>query len=149
MKSNFKAQDGVILIEALVGMLIFLIGILALMGMQATAISNTSQAKYRSDASQFAGQMLSQMWLDPNNIASYNYSGGSSPSAMVNGWVARIAATLPGTSATTNPPRVTSVCATDSSLKYACDVTVIVYWIAPNETGAPHNFTTASRIAFN
>ena len=29
MKSNFKAQDGVILIEALVGMLIFLIGIIA------------------------------------------------------------------------------------------------------------------------
>ena len=91
MKANTQKQAGVILIEALVGMLIFLIGVLALMGMQAAAISNTSQAKYRSDASLLAGQIVSQMWSDPNNIPSYSYvSGGSSSNTFVRAWVGKV-----------------------------------------------------------
>ena len=143
---NPTKQSGVMLIEALVGMLIFLIGILALMGMQAAAISNTTQAKYRSDAALFAGQIVSQMWSDPNNIASYAYtSGGSSTNANVNAWVSRISNTLPGTSASTNPPSI-AIAASNGGF----DITVTVRWQAPNETAATaHNFASTSRIAFN
>ena len=147
MRSRPKTQSGVILIEALVGMLIFLIGILALMGMQAAAISNTSQAKYRSDASLLAGQIVSQMWSDPNNIPSYSYvSGGSSSNTFVSAWVGRTTNTLPGTSATSNPPVIT----VSALVNGGYDVVVIVRWQAPNEASiTPHNFTTTSRIAFN
>jgi len=135
------------LIEALVGMLIFLIGIIALMGMQAAALSNTTQAKYRSDAALFAGQIISQMWSDPANINSYNYSGGSSTNTNVAAWVASITNDLPGTSATTNPPVISAVANVTNG---GFDITVTVKWQAPNETiAAPHNFTTTSRIAFN
>ena len=38
------------LLEALIAILIFSMGILALMGMQATAINTVSESKYRSNA---------------------------------------------------------------------------------------------------
>ena len=44
------------LIEALIGILIFSIGILALIGMQAAAIRNTADARYRSEASFLANR---------------------------------------------------------------------------------------------
>lgn len=146
IRSNPAKQSGVMLIEALVGMLIFLIGVLALMGMQAAAISNTTQAKYRSDAALFAGQIVSQMWSDPNNISSYAYtSGGSSSNANVNAWVARISDVLPGTTASSNPPSITT---TLNNGGY--DVVVTVRWHGPTEPATTvHNFTTTSRIAFN
>ena len=134
------------LIEALVGMLIFMIGILALMGMQAAAISNTSQAKFRSDAALLAGQIVSSMWADPNNIPAYAYTSGTSANTKVNAWVASVSNTLPGASATTNAPAITVSALTNGGY----DVSVTVRWQAPNETTAnAHNFTTTSRIAFN
>ncbi|MEP7155321.1 MAG: pilus assembly protein PilV [Betaproteobacteria bacterium] len=145
--TNRARQSGVMLIEALVGMLIFLIGVLALMGMQAAALSNTTQAKYRSDAALFAGQIVSQMWSDPANIPSYAYlTGGTSPNANVNVWVARISNTLPGTTAAVNPP----VIRVSALVNGGYDIDVTVRWQAPNETAATgHNFRSTSRIAFN
>ena len=49
MRAN-RHQAGVMLIEALIGILIFSIGILALLGMQGAAMRNTTDAKYRSEA---------------------------------------------------------------------------------------------------
>ena len=40
-------QAGVMLLEAMIAILIFSVGILAIVGMQGTAIQNMSEAKYR------------------------------------------------------------------------------------------------------
>ena len=48
---SHAAQQGVVLLESLIAILIFSMGILALVGLQAAMISNTSNAKYRADAS--------------------------------------------------------------------------------------------------
>lgn len=55
-------QSGVMLLEALIGLLIFSIGILAMIGMQAISIKNSASATYRSEASYLANQIISQMW---------------------------------------------------------------------------------------
>jgi len=55
-------QQGSVLLEALLAILIFSIGILALVGMQATTISNVADAKYRADASFLADQIIGVMW---------------------------------------------------------------------------------------
>jgi len=47
-------QQGVMLLEALVGILIFSIGILAMLGMQAVGMRNTIDSKYRSEAAYLA-----------------------------------------------------------------------------------------------
>jgi len=43
-------QTGSVVLEALIAILIFSIGILALIGMQATAINSVADAKYRNTA---------------------------------------------------------------------------------------------------
>ncbi len=51
-------QQGVMLIEALVAILIFTLGIVAVMGLQANSIAQMSEAKYRTDASYLASQIM-------------------------------------------------------------------------------------------
>jgi type IV pilus assembly protein PilV len=77
MRLNSKQgkQSGSAILEALIAILIFSVGILALVGMQAAAIGNVSDAKYRADASFFADQIIGQMWAD--RAASATATGGS------------------------------------------------------------------------
>lgn len=73
-------QQGVMLLEALISILIFSIGILAIIGLQAASIKMSSDAKYRSDASLLAGQYVSSMWselaIDPMAAASSAAAAG-------------------------------------------------------------------------
>ena len=55
-----RTQAGVMLIEALIGILIFSIGILALIGMQGAAIRNTTDARYRSGIDSYLSTLDSQ-----------------------------------------------------------------------------------------
>lgn len=58
-----KHQRGVFLIEALVAILIFSLGILGMVAMGATAVSAQSDAQYRSDADGWANEIASQIAL--------------------------------------------------------------------------------------
>ena len=61
-------QGGVVLLEALIAILIFSFGVLGLVGLQASMVKNTSEAKYRSTASYIAQQRIGEMWADPANL---------------------------------------------------------------------------------
>lgn len=67
-----RTQSGAVLLEGLISILIFSVGILALVGLQAVSIKNTTQSKIRIDASLVANQRLGQIWVDIPNITSYN-----------------------------------------------------------------------------
>lgn len=123
------------LLEAMIGILIFSIGILAMIAMQGLAVGYVSDAKYRSDAALLANDLIGLIWIDRNNIANYAYPGGSA--AALTTWVARVNASLPGTTAT--PPTVTIDAA-------AGTVTITVGWTAPN-TSAARNYQTIALIA--
>lgn len=69
--SSRKQESGSVLIEALVSVLIFSMGILALVGLQGAMVKNSSDAKFRSDASFIAQERLGLMWTDPTNVANY------------------------------------------------------------------------------
>lgn len=69
MKRN--PQCGSVLLEALIAILIFSAGILAIVGLQAAAMKNTTQAKARIDASLVADERLGKIWIDIPNMASY------------------------------------------------------------------------------
>ncbi len=73
MKQNLppfqSSQKGVVLLEALIAILIFSMGILAVAGLQAAMVKNTSDAKYRADAAFIAQQALGRMWADPTNLS--------------------------------------------------------------------------------
>jgi type IV pilus assembly protein PilV len=119
-----KSQAGVMLIEALIGILIFSIGILALIGMQATAIKNTTDARYRSEAAFLANQLVGKMWVDRANLALYTASGYAPRDA----WVNTVASTLPGIDLPNNI-RVPTV-----AIAAGNEVTVTIQWQQPGET---------------
>ncbi len=89
-----NSQKGVMLLEALIAILIFSMGILAIVGLQASSIKLASDAKYRSDASLLANRLIGQMWL-ANSAAEFlrqvSTTGGTSYAA----WAASVASSIP------------------------------------------------------
>ncbi len=66
-----KSQRGMMLLEGLIAILIFSLGILAMVGMQAVAIGHTSQAKHRIDATFVANKLIGRIWADKGNRGNY------------------------------------------------------------------------------
>lgn len=122
--SSMQSQGGMVLIEVLVSILIFAIGILAVIGLQAAAIANVTDSRYRTEASALANQHLARMWVDQSNFASY--VGTVSVPELPNG----------------------SMTTTMTNTSTGTDVNVVVTWQPPNATAA-HNFDTVTRIYAN
>ena len=138
-----KRQGGVMLLEALIAILIFSIGILAVVGMQAVTIKNVTDSKHRTEAAFLTNKLLSQMWTDAGNIASYAYPGSGAVPTRLNGWVGQVNTTLPAAAA--NPPIVTI---TGASATGAL-VTIQVRWQLPEEASKglpPHNYTVVASV---
>lgn len=115
--------SGMMLIETLIALLVFSFGVLALVGMQARAVSQTSDARYRSDAGFLANQIVGRAWGDIANLASYAYAGGT-PGTRVADWVAGIQGTLPGVNLVGDTAPSVVVGANNT-------ITVTVRWRAP------------------
>jgi type IV pilus assembly protein PilV len=127
-KSSGKSQGGVMLLEVLVAILVFSIGILAIVGLQGIAVRTATDARYRSDAAFLAGELMSQIWTDPTNVSQYNYTGVGTVPARLAGWVARVNSRLPGGVA----PVVTYTA--NAQLGEVVDITV--GWQLPGEPAA-------------
>ena len=140
LSASRDSQKGVILIEALIAILIFSIGILAAVGMQSIAVKNVTESRSRSEAAFYANQLLAQMWLDQNidptsgantsNVTgtNYNYPGGPSVPTRLSDWAARVSARLPGSTQ--------KVTITNESPSGAT-VTIEIDWQLPQEAGVP------------
>ena len=72
-------QQGVVLLEAMIAILIFSMGVLAIVGLQAAMLKNTTDSKFRTDANYIAQQRIGQMWVDQANLASYIQAASSIP----------------------------------------------------------------------
>jgi type IV pilus assembly protein PilV len=81
---GMPAQRGVVLLEALISILLFSMGVLALVGLQAAMIKNTADSKFRADASYIAQQKIGMLWADPVNvIANLEPAPGTDISSML------------------------------------------------------------------
>ena len=116
-----SAQQGVVLLEALIAVLLFSMGVLALVGLQAAMVKNTSDSKYRAEASFIAQQRIGLIWSDPANASNYLETAGTDISDLLPGGVRTV----------TNP-------ATDQYV-------VTVTWQQPGQP--QHRFTTVATIA--
>jgi type IV pilus assembly protein PilV len=130
-KRKHTAMRGMAILETLVGILIFSIALIGLLGLQAQSIKNNSQAKFRADASFLASRVLAEMNLDRANIAN-----AAVQSAYAVGWNLEAAQKLPNGTVTV---------AVNGSM-----VTVTVSWQPDAETagatatGYRHSFTTVA-----
>ena len=135
---GYRPQQGAILLEGLIAILLFSMGILAIVGLQATAIKTVADSQYRLQASFLANRLVAEMWANTTSISSYAVPGG----ADADDWVQEIGNTLPGTEKNAPSVKITGN-ATDGY-----EVTISVNWQAPAET-EPHNYTTIAYINTN
>ena len=70
-KNSLDHQGGMMLVEGMIAILIFSLGILAIIGTQAIAIKQTSDAKFRVDASFIANQTIGAIWTDRDDLDSH------------------------------------------------------------------------------
>ncbi|MGE4050365.1 MAG: hypothetical protein AB7F38_04815 [Piscinibacter sp.] len=126
-----NGQTGVMLLEALVAILVFALGVLAVVGLQTVSIKQSSDAKYRADAVLLANELIGQMWVTDRSFATLN--GQFTPGgAAYQAWFDRITNNnmLPGVA--DNPPDV-QVAAVGAAVPPSNRVTVTLSWKAPNE----------------
>lgn len=140
MRTLHKNQQGVMLIEALIGILIFSLGILAIMGLQAISIKNTIEAKYRTEASFLANQIIGTMWTECGvtctTLSSFDTGSGANPK--MTSWRNEVAVLLPG---------VTVGGANSPTIDVAGNaVTVTVYWRIPGADSTTRTFRAVAQI---
>ena len=142
---SLHRQGGVMLLEALIAILIFSIGILGIVGLQATAVQQSSDARYRSQAAELAQQLLGQMWIGDRTPATLQTQFNctppcSSPGAGYQSWYTQVSAALPGVASDTNLQPAVSVDA-------AGIVTLTLYWRQPSDDPtAKHQYQVQSQI---
>ena len=116
--SRIRAERGVALIEVLVSILLFSLGILGLIGLQTRAMNFSVDAADRNRAALLANEIASSMWL--NNSIAVNTGSGTA-------WATRIAdATkdgLPGGTAT-----VTAITANTAE--------IAIEWVPPQRSAS-------------
>lgn len=100
---------GFTMIEVLVSLLVFSLGVLALVQIQGTAVRLSTDARDRAVATFLADQLLARMLIsDPASAASFAHmpggstacapTGTASTNAVVTDWLAEVAQQLPGAS---------------------------------------------------
>ncbi|MDM0075142.1 pilus assembly protein PilV [Variovorax sp. J2P1-59] len=120
------------LIEVLVAMLIFMLGVLGLIGMQGSLTRSQTESKMRADAAYLASEVIGRMWTDINNLT--GYAGDDSCSAAgCTEWRSKVTQMLPGGGAAIAVDEATG------------DVSVTVTWALPN--GDTHKYVTQTTIA--
>nr|WP_311732016.1 prepilin-type N-terminal cleavage/methylation domain-containing protein [Variovorax paradoxus] len=122
---------GIALIEVLVAMLIFMLGVLGLVGLQGSMTRAQTESKIRADAAYLASEAVGRMWADLTNLASYS---GSSCASLdrCNEWKSKVSSGLPGGSGTITVDVPTG------------NVSVEVAWTMPS--GETHKYVTATTI---
>jgi type IV pilus assembly protein PilV len=112
------------MLESLIAILIFSMGILSIVALLGASLKNTSNAKYRADASLLANQVIAQMWLGDKSNAALVAAYGTTTGAPFIAWKAAVAGVLPA--AATNAPTIT--------IDTNNVVTVTVRWSVPGES---------------
>ncbi|WP_294636050.1 prepilin-type N-terminal cleavage/methylation domain-containing protein [uncultured Aquabacterium sp.] len=127
-----RPQGGFLLIEVLIAILIFAVGILGLVGLQARMTKAQTEAKARADAVNLAGELRGLMWVDIANLAQYETSACAAHAPCAN-WLAKLQSTLPSGSATV----------TRDTTRPGW-VRISITWQLPN--GSSHRYETATVI---
>lgn len=147
-------QSGVMLLEALIAILIFSLGILTVIALQATSIKLTSDAKYRTDATLLANRLIGQMWVSGGDLAALktNFQTGGTA---YNAWLADVSGIegLPGvvaagTGIVSTLPLVT---VDDTAGATAGQVVITMRWRTPEmpASEAGHRHIVVSQIVRN
>ena len=124
-----RQASGAFLLEALVAIIVFAMGTLAMLELIAGAARESANARWRDEASTLAASALSRMWSDDPATLDSRYDPVNGP-----GYRALQAAAerLPGVASGVNAPLV----AIDGSIPGRWQVAITVFWQQPGERSA-------------
>jgi type IV pilus assembly protein PilV len=137
-------RRGFMLMEALVALLIFSIGVLGVIGLQAAMTKSQTDSKFRADAAFLAQRLVGSMWSDRSGLDKYDTNANCASHARCSQWLSEVASQLPEGDATV---AVTSLGTDASGRVIAAEVTISINWTPPSEE--PRRFITTSAIAAN
>lgn len=142
------SQQGFMLLESLLALLIFSLGILGMVAINARAIQAATDAEFRTDAAKFADEIATQISLNADRTSTASlatslaafahqttgttcggFSGAQSTNAVVTDWLGRLSAAgtgLPGAVATGQQIRV------ETAAGQFNRVVVTLCWQVPN-----------------
>jgi type IV pilus assembly protein PilV len=127
-----SAAGGVVLIEALVGLLIFSFGVLGLIGLQASMSKAQTGAKFRADASNLTAELLGVMWSDSAAHLSQYASASCDDYSRCADWKRKLQTQLPAADATV------TVDATSG------EVNITIVWTQPGE--GEHRYISSAMV---
>ena len=106
MKTMKKNQSGVVILEVLVSIVIFAVGVLGIVGLQAVTAKAGVDARFRTEAAALSDELVAraQIWTDPTtmatNFAGTTDTGGTEYQSWFDNRLARATTGLPGAQAT-------------------------------------------------
>jgi type IV pilus assembly protein PilV len=164
---NKQSQQGMFLLEALIAILIFSLGILGMVAMGSTAIASQSDAQFRTDAATFANEIASKIALnvDTTNAATIQSSlltfihqpvvnfceitGAPSTNPIVQGWVQEVTGGVAGINGLPGATSGSQSIAVDTSQQFYATVTVTICWTPPSASnGLPHRQVLVSYVPY-
>jgi type IV pilus assembly protein PilV len=141
-------QTGVMLLEALVAILIFSLGVLSIIQLQAASIKQASGAQYRSMAALLANDLISRMWASDKTASTLQTNFASSTAgANYTQWLGTVRSSgLPNiSSANGTLPTVTFTTAPATNAgPGGSTAEVNVFWIEPGNS-TKHKYTAIAQ----
>jgi hypothetical protein len=144
-------QTGAYLLEALIGILIFSLGVLGIVGLQAASLRTTADSGLRAEAVFAANQLVGQMWTDNElNLVNYTSAIAAQP---YKDFAAQLKLAQGGAYACDPTVQLDNFAAVPSQTSHS--VNIAIYW--QSETGDAdaacakkhHTYTTSGVIGKN
>ncbi len=133
VKHAQDTQRGIVLLEALVALLIFSVGVLGLIGLQATSVKQAAAAEYRSTAVLQANDLVSRMWVSDRTDAILQAQFASTGDGY-KAWKTAWANALPGGGVVPDPEvTITSQPKGATATLGTNQATITIYWQAPGD----------------
>ena len=140
------SQQGSFIIEAIISLILFAVGLISLMSLSAQALNQVGQSKARNDASYLVGELLSEMWVSGTvSLTSWNTRlQAVIPEATGTVYMASCdCAATSGADVCSSPASGTVAIATSQA------VTVCVVWTDRRDPAYPRRYQASSMISRN
>jgi type IV pilus assembly protein PilV len=121
----FRCERGSGLLEGLLAILLFSVGLLSLLMLLSATHIESSNARYRIEASLLINELVSHMWIGDHSLTGLRDRFTDTTSTDYQSWFASVSRRLPGVSASTNTPQIT--------IDDARTVTVNLKWQVPGD----------------
>jgi type IV pilus assembly protein PilV len=157
MRNRPSPQNGFFLIEALVAIAIFSLGILGMVAIGGIAISAQTDARFRTDAASLADELASDIVLnvDRSNLVNFQnsllayqhqptgvdcaFTGPQATDATAQAWLARVSTQGPNLPGLPGATLATQQILIDTSATGFNRVQITICWQGPTDTAMRHH----------